>query len=459
MPSSPTLSYSSPSGPPTSTVVATATAAGESAIAIVRLTGPDCGRLVQELFEIAPPPPRQMMRGTYRSQDGRVLDDLLWVYFAGPASYTGEDVLELHLHGNPYLVSRVLADLQARGAAPAAPGEFTRRAFLNGRLDLSQAEAVSDLIRARSDRALAAAQAQLSGSVGRAVDALSDRLTTALAGLEAYLDFPEEDLPPEQAAGPWAELVALARSCRELAATAPSRERLRDGVRIALVGQPNAGKSSLLNALVGDDRALVDADPGTTRDWLEAPMVEKGILVRLIDTAGLRQAEGRVEAAGVARSQAVAAAADLRVWVVDGSRPAPESPMTGSGEVALVVLTKNDLSTHATFSDWAPEKPKMSISSISGDGLSALRTELARRAALLVPGEGADLLVSARHAAALAEAAERLEAAVAVLEKGEPPELAAIEARLAWEALGQITGRTDPERILDRLFSGFCIGK
>lgn len=443
----------------TTTIVAPATPPGEGAIAIVRLSGPRCPAIAQSLFGTPLPASRQLQRGTYTDLAGHTLDDLLWVHFPHPNSYTGEDLLELHLHGNPFLVRRVIADLQARGAVLAEPGEFTRRAFLNGRMDLSQAEAVADLVQARSERALMAAHAQLAGSVGRAVDALTGRLIEVLAALEAYLDFPEEDLPPEDAAGPHRDLAELARTCRDLASTAPARERLREGFRVALIGRPNAGKSSLLNALVGEDRALVDHEPGTTRDWLEAPLAEGGLLVRLIDTAGLREAAGRVEAAGVERSRAVAADADLRIWVVDRTAQPPDPAEIAGLRPDLIVATKADLPAADGWGAWEAKVPLHTVSAVSGGGIAVLRSELARQAATVGVGEGADVMVSARHATALADAAGHLEAAREVLERGEPQELAAVEARLAWEALGRITGRTDPESILDRLFASFCIGK
>jgi len=280
------------------TIAALGTPAGTGALAVIRLSGPDCLALCRNIFGRSPTP-RVATRGYFRDQNGRIVDDVLFTYFAGPKSYTGEDVLEITAHGNPYIAQRILEDLAGRGARPAEPGEFTRRAFLNGKLDLTQAEAVMDLISARSERALVAAQKQLRGALSREMDGLSRALITALAKIEAYIDFPEEDLPPENRAEVLASVEKILAGTSRLLATQHYGELLRDGVAVAIVGEPNAGKSSLLNRLVGRERAIVSEKPGTTRDFLEERLMVGPHLFRLIDTAGLNENPGEIERLGI----------------------------------------------------------------------------------------------------------------------------------------------------------------
>jgi tRNA modification GTPase len=283
---------------PTDTIAALATPVGTAAIAVVRASGPDTARLAREIFG-ATPPPRVATHSDYRDRAGVVVDDVLVTFFAGPRSYTGEDSLEVSCHGNPFIAQKILEDLFARGCRPAEPGEFTQRAFLHGQMDLSQAEAVMDLIHARSEKALAAANQQLRGSLGRQMNALIDRLLQVLARVEAYIDFPDEDLPPEDRVLVARELTQLTRETDRLLATSHYGQMLRDGIKTVIVGAPNVGKSSLLNRLVGSERALVSPEPGTTRDFIEERILVGPHCLRVIDTAGLNPSPAPLEKLGM----------------------------------------------------------------------------------------------------------------------------------------------------------------
>jgi tRNA modification GTPase len=337
------------------TIAALATPVGTSAIAVVRASGPACARLAADTLSqtddtaalASPPPPRLAIHAHYRDRSGTVLDDVLATYFAAPHSYTGEDSLEISCHGNPFIAQKILEDLLARGCRAAGPGEFTRRAFLNGHIDLSQAEAVMDLIHARSERALAAANQQLRGSLGRHVAALTDELLQALARVEAYIDFPDEDLPAEDRTLVRRALATLAQGTDRLLATQHYGEILREGIKTVILGEPNAGKSSLLNRLVGRDRALVSPEPGTTRDFIEERLILGPHCLRLIDTAGLNPSPAPLEKLGMDKTLERAAEADLLILVLDATRPAPALPREImerlTPENTVVVLNKCDL--------------------------------------------------------------------------------------------------------------------
>lgn len=446
------------------TIVAPATPAGEAALAVVRLSGPACPRIAAEALGLASPTPRHATLATYRDRAGVVVDQVVATFYAEGASYTGEPCLEISAHGNPLIVQKLLADLLSRGCRMADPGEFTRTAFRNGCMDLSQAEAVADLIHARSERALAAARRQLEGSVGQRIQALTDRLVGVIAAVEAYIDFPEEDLPPEDVAGPAQELKALDGEIGRLIATSEYRTLLHEGVRVLLVGPPNAGKSSLLNALSGEERVLVSPEPGTTRDYVEERVMFGPWLVRLIDTAGLREDASEVEALGVAKTREWLNRADFLLVVVDGSEAPPAWPEVVTAHFqpgrTLIVANKGDLPPDAGLSMFHVEHPHLTVSATTGEGLEALREAVV--AALdrdVVPADGDAVLVSARHAAALREAREAMAAARAKLTGDGVPELMASDLRAALDALGQVVGRVDNEEMLDQLFAAFCIGK
>ena len=452
--------------PQEETIVAPATPRGQSALALVRLDGPSAPALAAAaLGRASPPEARRATLGIWSDLGGRPVDQVVVTVLAAGASSTGNAGAEIACHGNPRLVRALVEDCVARGARHAEPGEFTRRAFLNGRIDLTQAEAVGDLIHADSARALEAARRQLAGELGRAVAGWTDRLLSALATLEAHIDFPEEDLPPEDPSGPRAQLDALAGELEAAAATARQGRALREGVRLAIVGAPNAGKSSLLNALCGEPRALVSAEAGTTRDYLEAEVAGLPLRVIAVDTAGLREGGGPVERAGMVRSLEQASGADLILCVVDGSAPPPALPdgileLLRPGRAALV-LSKSDLTQDARAGGVLPSLPRLRCCLLGPEGVVAARRfvgELLESSDLAAADER--LAVSTRHAEALVRGAKSLRSAAHQLEGGSrATELAATEARAALDALGEIVGRVDNERMLDKLFASFCIGK
>jgi tRNA modification GTPase len=443
------------------TIAALATPAGTSAIAVIRISGNDTGRLGTDVFGVLPPP-RAVQRANYRGQSGAVLDDVLFAFFRGPNSYTGEDAIELSCHGSPYIAQLVLEDLYARGCRPAEPGEFTRRAFLNGRMDLSQAEAVMDLIHARSERALAAARLQLDGALGRQMQALIDGVLDALARVEATIDFPEDDLPDEDQDALRSGLKAVQRDADRLLATRHYGDLLREGVKTVIFGEPNAGKSSLLNRLVGRDRAIVSPEPGTTRDFIEELIQVGPHCLRLIDTAGLSRAPAPLEKLGMEKTLQRVAEADLLLLVVDATAPStiPPGGLNLDQAKTIRVLNKLDLLPGPSKPDPAPRYETIAVSALTGAGIEDLRAALVRKADGFKPEAGGDsVAINARHAHALRQAKACLAAALAKLDGKPQPELLASDLRGALDALGEISGRVDNEQVLDRLFSAFCIGK
>jgi tRNA modification GTPase len=445
------------------TIAALATPAGTAALALVRVSGPDTERLAREIFGAAPPP-RAVHHGHYRDRTGAAVDEALFTFFAGPHSYTGEDALEISCHGNPFIAQRILEDLFARGCRPAAPGEYTQRAFLNGRMDLSQAEAVMDVIHARGERALAAAQRMLAGALGPHLQALTDDLLGALARLEAYIDFPDEDLPPEDRRAVRATLQSLQLGTSRLLATQRYGELLRDGIKTVIIGEPNVGKSSLLNRLLGRERALVSAEPGTTRDFLEERIIVGPHCLRLTDTAGLNSAPGAIEALGIEKTWERIREADLLLVMLDATRPTlpiPELKPLLRPEKTLVVLNKIDLLPGPpTTPELLGGLPVIALSAQTGAGVENLIEAIVRQADHLRPADEAEgVFINARHAHALAHAQACLSAAELNLQSDGPVELLASDLRGALDAFGQISGKIDNERMLDRLFAEFCIGK
>jgi len=448
---------------PRETIVAPATATGEAALAVIRASGPLVPELAEAFLGPEAPARRAILR-PYRDRGGRILDTLLYLYFPGAGSYTGEPVLELSPHGNPWLVRRILDDLIARGCRLAEPGEFTRRAFLNGKLDLTQSEAVINLIQARSDRALEAARKQLAGSVGRTIDALVEQLLSITAELEAYIDFPEEDLPPEDAGGPAARLKDLVLDMERLIATRTYTAMLHEGVKCVILGEPNVGKSSLLNALTGEERVIVSAEPGTTRDYVEERLRIGPYLLRIVDTAGLHEAASAIEEEGIHRSMEQIDSADLLLVVLDRTRPSPTLPDAVAGLLqanrALILENKADLPATFDHTGFAPDCPHVALSATTGEGLDTLREAILHSLedGLLIPDDQS-VLISARHASALEEARNALDLARAKLRDALPSELVAADLRAALEAMRAILGHLDNEAVLDHLFQQFCIGK
>ncbi len=446
------------------TIAALATPAGTSALALVRVSGPDTAGMAQDIFG-APPPPRHALHGDYRAKDGRLVDDVVATFFPAGNSFTGEDSLEISCHGNPFIAQTILEDLFARGGRPAGPGEFTQRAFLNGRMDLSQAEAVMDLIHARSERALAAANQQLRGGLGRRLNDLTERLLGALARIEAYIDFPDEDLPKEDRAIVRRTLESLASETDRLLATSHYGELLRDGIKTVIIGAPNAGKSSLLNRLVGHERAIVSAEPGTTRDFIEERIIVGPHCLRLIDTAGLNPAPGGIEKLGMEKSLERAAEADIILLVLDTTAPLPTLPESLAKLLTpnrvLVALNKTDLLKAQAFDIKVYSSLKsVNVSAVTRAGIESLVTEIIRMADAFQPTSQDDVVaINARHADALTRAKVSLQTALANLAASGPVELLASDLRGTLAAYGDILGKVDNERMLDQLFATFCIGK
>jgi tRNA modification GTPase len=449
----------------TDTIAALATPSGTSALAVIRISGPDTMRLAAGALG-SPPPPRSAAHLDYRDLAGAVVDDVVATLFPGPRSYTGEDSLEISCHGSPFIVRKILGDLAARGCRPAGPGEFTQRAFLNGAMDLSQAEAVMDVVSARSDRALAAAQQLLRGALGRHMAALVSAVLEALATVEAHIDFPEEDLPREDRGRLLSKVAGILDGTDRLLATERTGALLRDGILAVIVGEPNAGKSSVLNRIVGSERAIVSSEPGTTRDFIEERVTVGPHGLRLVDTAGLNPGATGIERMGIERTRERAVEADLLLVVSDAGRPTPPLPAEVASRITplntLYVLNKADLlAPGALPSARAPDGLReVVVSAATGQGFDSLLSELAELSDGLQSTFGDErIAINVRHAHYLAEARTCLSSAVGKLRSGAPSELLASDLRGALGALGEISGKVDNERMLDQLFASFCIGK
>jgi tRNA modification GTPase len=435
----------------TDTIFALASGTGRAAIAVLRLTGASTGAVVQALAGRLPPPRHASLR-RLRDAMGEVLDEALVLWFPGPGSYTGEDSAELHLHGGPAVLAGVSAALLAAGARPAEPGEFTRRAFLNGRMDLTAAEGVADLIEAETAAQRRQALRQAGGALAARYAGWAERLTRLLAHQEAAIEFAEDGLPNDLEDRMRAGAAALAAEISAHLDDGGRGERLRDGVWVAIVGAPNVGKSSLLNALAGREAAIVSAVAGTTRDVVEVRLELAGVPVWLADTAGLREAADEIEAEGMRRARRRAAEADLVVAVFAADR-APDTATLGLlAPGVLVLANKVDVAAAPTGIGGAAP---LGVSARTGAGLDALRSALEAAVAARAGQGGEAPLTRPRHRAALQEAAVWLaEAQAAPL-----PELAAEALRAALRALGRLTGRVGVEDVLDVVFGDFCIGK
>jgi tRNA modification GTPase len=423
------------------TVFALASGAGRAAIAILRISGPDTEAALTSLCGKLPLPRRAVVRAL-RDAEGDLLDRAMVLWLPGPRSYAGEDSAELHVHAGRAVIDAVSDRLAGLGLRPAEPGEFTRRAFLNGKMDLVSAEAVHDLVAAETDAQRRQALRQLDGALGDLYRDWSDRLRIALARQEALIDFPDEDLPPDVEA----DLIASVRSLRaEIDTHLDDRhrgEKLREGLYFAITGAPNVGKSSLINALAEREVAIVSATPGTTRDAIETRIVLGGVPVTLVDTAGLRDTDDPIEAEGVRRARQHAGSADLAITVIEAGT------VLASSLGGLIVANKSDLR-----SEQAPGI--LAVSALTGAGLTELRARLAAEAAALTQSSGPPPLTRVRHRTALRAASRWLAEAEDAIE----PELRGESMRLALRALGTITGQVGVEDILDAVFRQFCIGK
>jgi tRNA modification GTPase len=436
------------------TIFSLSTPRGKGAVAIIRLSGPHSGPALAALAGPLPPPRQAALRVLREPSTAEPLDRALVIWFPGPRSFSGEDMAELQAHGGPAVIAALLAALAALpGLRPAEPGEFTRRAFLNGRLDLTAAEGLADLIAAETAGQRRQALRQLDGALDGLVERWRSSLTTLMAHLEAEIDFPDEGLELERAPDTARPLKALRDEIARHLSQSARGERLREGYRVALVGAPNAGKSSLLNALAKREVAIVTDEPGTTRDVLELHLDLGGYPVILADMAGLRPKAGGIEAIGIARAKARAAEAELRLLLVDVPPPqgldALIEPMRQPGD--LILRSKSDIQPKVLPGE-------LSVSALTGEGLPRLLSEIEARAVACLGGQEAAVFTRLRHRTALAETLPALGRALVQWDAA-PPELVAEDLRLAARALGRITGRIDVEDILDVVFAEFCIGK
>lgn len=442
------------------TIAAIATAAGAGGIGVIRLSGARCAAIACELLGRAPTP-RHAHYSALRDADGAILDRGLLLYFPAPHSFTGEDVLELQVHGSPVMLRCLLERCVALGARHARAGEFSERAFLNGKLDLAQAEAIADLIASGSEAAARAAVRSLEGQFSRQVAALTESVVRLRTWIEAAIDFPEEEIDFLATPTLLADLAGLRRQLDAILAATRRGVRLVDGLHVVIVGRPNAGKSSLLNALAASERAIVTEVPGTTRDVLRETIELDGIALTLVDTAGLRDSADVVEAEGIRRAIAEIGRADLAVLVTDDAHAQQDEGLLSALPATsrrLVVHNKIDLDGQAPRCERVGAVSHLWLSARRGDGLELLTRELKAAAGHEEAGGGA-FSARARHVAALERASANLQGATRALADHRAGELAAEELRCMQQALGEITGEFGSDDLLGRIFSDFCIGK
>ena len=447
------------------TIAAIATASGAGGIAIVRVSGGDAENILRQLF--IPASKREyfeshrLMYGRAVDGDGGTLDEVMAVLMRAPSTYTREDVAEIHCHGGGVSAGAVLERALALGARMAAPGEFTRRAFMNGRIDLARAEAVMQLIGANGQAAARASLRQLEGGVSGFVRRVSDRLTDVLALLEASTDFPEEveeEVAAERVIGGLKPVIEEIRANSD----PRSARMVREGASIVLAGRPNVGKSSLMNALLNQERAIVTSIPGTTRDVLTERISIGGVMAEISDTAGRRDTQDPIERIGVDRARRAAKGADVVLIVLDAASPleAEDAALVGAAdERAIVCLNKQDAMPVVTAEDVKrlTDATLIEISARTGQGLPELMAELARR--LSVGEEHSGQMTVQRHLELARAAVDSLEAAIATVQGGMPLDTAAIDIRAALESLAEITGENATEAVIDRVFANFCVGK
>ncbi len=451
------------------TIAAIATGEVVSAIGIVRVSGPGAVAAAEAVFRPADGRPisehrdRQLVYGRLVDAAGHVLDICLCTISRAPHSYTGEDTAELQCHGSPVVLRAALEALFAAGARQAGPGEFTKRAFLNGMLDLTEAEAVIDIIEAATAEAAVNAAGQLGGALSRRAEQVYSDVVDIISHFDAVLDYPDEDIEPFELANYASRLDAGAAELRELLASFERGRVMREGVRAAIVGRPNAGKSSLLNAILGYDRAIVTAQPGTTRDTIEEKALLGGVLLRLTDTAGLREAADEAEREGVRRAFAAAEGAELAIAVFDGSQPLSDADgetlaAARAAKRAVCVINKCDLPQVLDAAELTGFDAVVSLSARTGEGLDALAAAVAE----LVPAPAApagEILTNARQAEAVGRALSALDAARGALAAGLTPDAVLTEAEDALASLAELTGRSVRDDVTDRIFSRFCVGK
>ncbi|NTW05271.1 MAG: tRNA uridine-5-carboxymethylaminomethyl(34) synthesis GTPase MnmE [Peptococcaceae bacterium] len=451
-------------------IAAISTSLGEGGVGIVRISGRDAFRIADKVISTAGGN-SNWLKESHRMHYGRIadpatgkiIDEVLFSAMKAPKTYTREDVVEINCHGGYIPLKETLRVVLAAGARMAEPGEFTKRAFLNGRIDLAQAEAVIDIIRAKTENALKIAVSQLDGRLSEKLAFIQDKILTMLAGMEAVIDFPEEDIQEEsneKLTGSTGEIIGELEALLKLAATG---KIYREGVKTAIIGRPNVGKSSLLNSLLGQERAIVTSIPGTTRDIIQETINIKGIPLVLTDTAGLRETEDLVEKIGVRKARELAREADLLLLVMDAQDFYTQEDKRILRELdfskTILVINKIDLNETLSYKEEFPI-PVVKISSLSGQGMTALEDSIEE---LITQGKAAlseTVIVSrARHEDAIYRANKHMEELLAGFSTGVPLDLLSIDLRSAWEALGEINGSTVTEDLLDRIFSDFCIGK
>ncbi len=443
------------------TIAAISTPPGEGAIALVRVSGANAIQIADKIFRGKEEPSQFASHvqhlGEIFSAENKSIDQAVLSVHRAPASYTGEDLVEISCHGGTLVSAKVLEACLRAGARAARPGEFTERAFLNGKMDLTQAEAVIDLIRARTDLALRSATEQLEGRLGEQIRKIRDELIAVLAHINASIDFPEEGIAPDEGETLCARLDAVREEVASLLATADQGRVLREGVRVVIYGATNAGKSSLLNRLLGYDRVIVSDTHGTTRDMIEETVNLDGVPIRLLDTAGLRASESELESEGIARTEKSLQLADLRLHIADRNAPrsAHFNGRTEDDRNELVVLNKSDLPED---NDWK-NFPALRISCLTGDGLPQLQKEILGRIRQQNLRPESAVAINTRHRDCLRRALESCDRARSALGQGLSQEYVAVDLDQALRAVGEVIGVVDVEQILDSVFSQFCIGK
>ena len=442
------------------TIAAISTPPGEGAIALVRVSGANSIQIADKIFRGKEKPSRFASHvqhlGEIFSAEDQLIDQVVLSVHRAPASYTGEDLVEISCHGGMLVCAKVLEACLRAGARAARPGEFTERAFLNGKMDLTQAEAVIDLIRARTDLALRSATEQLEGRLGDQIRKIRDELIGLLAHINASIDFPEEDIAPDEGETLCARLDSVREQICALLATADQGRVLREGVRVVIYGATNAGKSSLLNRLLGYDRVIVSDTHGTTRDTIEETVNLEGVSVRLLDTAGLRASESELESEGIARTEKSLQLADLRLHIADRNAPKPAHFNGRTSEsTEIVVLNKSDLPEDSDWQNFAA----LRISCVTGEGLPELQKEILTRIRQQNLRPESIVAINTRHRDCLRRALESCDLARAALCQGLSSEYVAVDLDKALHAVGEVIGVVDVEQILDSVFSQFCIGK
>ena len=443
----------------TETIAAISTPPGEGAIALVRISGPAAVSIAEKIFRGKKRPSRFASHiqyfGDIVTESGGLIDEVMMSIHRAPASYTGEDIVEISCHGGTLVTAKVLEACLHAGARGARPGEFTERAFLNGKMDLTQAEAVIDLIRARTDLALRSATEQLEGKLGEQIKGIRDSLVDLVAHVEASIDFSEEGIAPDEGNSLRVRLDSVREQIAALLATADHGRILRDGVRVVIYGATNAGKSSLLNRLLGYERVIVSDAPGTTRDTIEETINLCGVPVRLLDTAGLRTSTSDIEREGIARTERSLQKADLRLHIVDRNAAPPAHFEQNANGNELLVLNKSDLPEHPEWKN----TDALRVSCLTGDRLGALENEILSRISKQNLRPENALAINMRHRDCLRRALEACDRARKTLDKTFSPEYLSVDLNEALEAVGEVIGTVGVEQILDSVFGQFCIGK